>query len=269
MPEHPVPSTSSGSSSAIITGAAGGIGQAIAHRLAADGFGVSVLDRPSVAAGLDRLVAELRAAGTDALALRADVTDSAAVDAAVAEHVRHFGGLDVMVANAGIAITVPLLETTAEEWQTTLDVNLTGVFHCYQAAARQLVAQGRGGRLIGAASVAAHRGGKWQGAYSATKFAVRGLSQSVAQELAEHGITVNVYSPGVVETPMWNSIDEALATRRGTPVGSELQAMVAGIPLGRLQAPTDVAGVVSFLAGPNAAYITGQSIVVDGGMWFS
>ena len=86
-----------------------------------------------------------------------------------------------------------------------------------------------GGRLIGAASVAAHRGGKWQGAYSATKFAVRGLSQSVAQELAEHGITVNVYSPGVVETPMWNSIDEALATRRGTPVGSELQASAQGV----------------------------------------
>jgi len=253
----------------MVTGAAGGIGRAIAHRLAADGLGVSVLDRPSVTAGLDQLVGDLNALGADALALTADVTDAAEVDAAVADHVRHFGGLDVMVANAGLAITAPLVEMTADQWQTTLDVNLTGVFHCYQAAARQLIAQDRGGRLIGAASVAAHRGGKWQGAYSATKFAVRGLSQSVAQELAEHNITVNVYSPGVVRTPMWDSIDEAMATRRGTPVGSELEAMVAGIPLGRLEEPADVAGVVSFLAGPDAAYLTGQSIVVDGGMWFS
>jgi len=259
----------SGPRTAIVTGAAGGIGRAIAQRLAADGLGVSVLDRPSAAAGLDQLVSDLSATGADALALTADVTDATAVDSAVAAHVRHFGGLDVMVANAGVAITAPLVETTADQWRTTLDVNLTGVFHCYQAAARQLIAQGRGGRLIGAASVAAHRGGKWQGAYSASKFAVRGLSQSVAQELAEHGITVNVYSPGVVRTPMWDSIDEALAERRGTSVGSELQAMVAGIPLGRLEEPQDVAAVVSFLAGPDSAYITGQSIVVDGGMWFS
>ena len=94
-----------------------------------------------------------------------------------------------------------------------------GVFHCYRAAARQMIAQGRGGRLIGAASVAAHRGGKWQGAYSASKFAVRGLSQSVAQELAEHGITVNVYSPGVVQTPMWGSIDAEHDRARGNAGG--------------------------------------------------
>jgi meso-butanediol dehydrogenase/(S,S)-butanediol dehydrogenase/diacetyl reductase len=98
---------------------------------------------------------------------------------------------------------------------------------------------------------------------------VRGLSQSVAQELAEHGITVNVYSPGVVRTPMWESIDASLAGRRGTPIGSEMAGMVAGIPLGRLETPDDVAGVVSFLASPDAGYLTGQSIVVDGGMWFS
>ena len=147
------------------------------------------------------------------------MTDAGSVDAAVAAHVERFGGLDVMVANAGVAVTAPLVETTAAQWQTTLAVNLTGVFHCYAAAARQLVAQGRGGRIIGAGSVAAHRGGKWQSAYSATKFAVRGMSQSLAQELAEHGITVNVYSPGVVQTPMWDSIDVALAGRNGTPGG--------------------------------------------------
>jgi meso-butanediol dehydrogenase / (S,S)-butanediol dehydrogenase / diacetyl reductase len=248
--------------SAMVTGAARGIGRAIAARLLADGLAVSVADLPG--SGVDKTAAEL-----GALAVPLDVVDQDAVDAAVAAHVAEFGGLDVMVANAGIAITAPLIETTAADLQRTLDVNVKGVFHCYRAAARQMIAQGRGGRLIGAASVAAHRGGRWQGAYSASKFAVRGLSQSVAQELAEHDITVNVYSPGVVQTPMWDSIDEAMANRRGTPVGSEMAGMVAGIPLGRLETPEDVAGVVSFLASPDAAYVTGQSIVVDGGMWFS
>ncbi|SDU92500.1 meso-butanediol dehydrogenase / (S,S)-butanediol dehydrogenase / diacetyl reductase [Microlunatus sagamiharensis] len=256
----------SGARSAFVTGAAGGIGRAVAVRLAADGLAVTVVDLNGAQDALDALADEL---GAGALALGADVADSASVDAAVAAHVEHHGGLDVMVANAGIAVTAPLVETNDEQWRRVMDVNVGGVFHCYRAAARQLIAQGRGGRIIGAASVAAHRAGKWQSAYSASKFAVRGMSQSLAQELGEHGITVNVYSPGVVQTPMWDAIDVDMAGRRGTAVGSEMQAMVAGIPLGRLEVPTDVAGVVSFLASPDAAYVTGQSIVVDGGMWFS
>jgi meso-butanediol dehydrogenase/(S,S)-butanediol dehydrogenase/diacetyl reductase len=254
--------------SALVTGAAGGIGRAIAERLVADGFAVSVADLSSSADQLEALVASL--GGSDvALGVLVDVTEAASVEAAVAAHVGHFGGLDVMVANAGIAVTAPLLEITAKQWQRTMDVNVKGVLHCYQSAARQMITQGRGGRLIGAASVAAHRGGKWQSAYSASKFAVRGMSQSVAQELAEHQITVNVYSPGVVHTPMWEGIDAEMSRRRGTQLGSEMAGMVAGIPLGRLELPTDVAGVVAFLASPEAAYITGQSIVVDGGLWFS
>ena len=256
------------SRSAFVTGAARGIGRAIAERLVADGFGVSVADLPSSKDQIDGVVADLGGPEV-ALGLAIDVTDPDSVEGAVAAHVGHFGGLDVMVANAGIALTAPLLETTAEQWQLTMEVNVKGVFHCYQSAARQMIAQGRGGRLIGAASVASHRGGKWQAAYSASKFAVRGMSQSVAQELAPHQITVNIYSPGVVQTPMWEGIDAEMTRRRGTELGSEMAGMVAGIPLGRLETPTDVAGVVSFLASPDAAYITGQSIVVDGGMWFS
>jgi meso-butanediol dehydrogenase / (S,S)-butanediol dehydrogenase / diacetyl reductase len=256
------------SRSAFVTGAARGIGRAIAERLSADGLGVTVAD---LALSKDQMEAVADGLGNPeaALGLLVDVTDAESVEAAVAAHVGHFGGLDVMVANAGVAITVPLLETTAEQLQLIMDVNLKGVFHCYQSAARQMITQGRGGRLIGAASVAAHRGGKWQGAYSASKFAVRGLSQSVAQELAPHQITVNVYSPGVVHTPMWEGIDAEMTRRRGTELGSEMAGMVAEIPLGRLETPVDVAGVVAFLASPDAAYITGQSIVVDGGMWFS
>jgi meso-butanediol dehydrogenase / (S,S)-butanediol dehydrogenase / diacetyl reductase len=257
-----------GRRSALVTGAARGIGRAIAERLVADGLDVSVVDLPSSTPQLDHLVTAL-GGSEHALALPMDVANAASVDQAVGVHVTQFGGLDVLVANAGIAITAPLVETTADQWRTTMAVNLDGVFHCYQAAARQMIAQGRGGRIISAASVAAHRGGRWQGAYSASKFAIRGLSQSLAQELGEHQITVNVYSPGVVETLMWQGIDAEITARRGTATGSELAGMTAGIPLGRLETPTDVAGVVSFLASPDAAYVTGQSIVVDGGLWFS
>ena len=255
--------------SAMITGAASGIGRAIAVRLASDGYAVSAADLPSAKDGLDGLVAELAGTGAACLPLVLDVTDADAVDAAVDAHVHRFGGLDVMVANAGIAVTAPLVDTTAEQWRRTMDVNVAGVFHCYRAAARQMIAQGRGGRIIGAASVAAHRAGKWQGAYSASKFAVRGLSQAAAQELGEHGITVNVYSPGVVHTPMWDAIDDAVTHRRGTAPGTEMAGWLDRIPLGRLETPNDVAAVVAFLASPDAGYITGQSIVVDGGIWFS
>lgn len=192
---------SSPTRSAVVTGAARGIGRAIANRVASAGLAVTAVDLPAAHDDLDGLAAALTGQGLGASARTADVTVAAEVDAAVAAHVAHHGGPDVMVANAGIAVTVPLVETTDEQWHTVMDVNVGGVFHCYRAAARPMVTQGRGGRIIGAASVAAHRGGRWQSVYSASEFAVRGLTQSLAQELGEHGVTVNVYSPGVVATP--------------------------------------------------------------------
>lgn len=144
--------------SAVVTGAARGIGRAIALRLARDGLDITVNDLPAAQAELDGLVEDIEALARRGVAAVGDVGVEADVDGLVRTHVEVHGGLDVMVANAGLAVTAPLLDTTAEQWETTMRVNVGGVFHCYRAAARQMIVQGRGGRLIGAASVAAHRG---------------------------------------------------------------------------------------------------------------
>jgi meso-butanediol dehydrogenase/(S,S)-butanediol dehydrogenase/diacetyl reductase len=255
--------------SAMVTGAARGIGRAIAMRLAEDGLDVSVTDLPNAKSELEETAMAISSLGVKSCVILMDVSNQGDVDRAVAEHVKTLGGIDVMVANAGIAVTAPLVETTSEQLNQTLDINLKGVYFCYQAAAKEMIAQGRGGRLIAAASVSSHRGGKWQSAYAASKFAVRGMSQSISQELAEYGITVNVYSPGVIDTQMWDAIDENMSERKGETKGSTFKGMLDVIPLGRHGFPDDVAGVVSFLASVDSNYITGQSIVVDGGMWFS
>jgi len=255
--------------SAMVTGAARGIGKAIALRLAKDGMDVSVIDLPGAKADLDAAVKEIEALGAKGLAITMDVSSHAEVKKAVADHAKVFGGLDVMVANAGIAVTAPIVETTDEDFSRTVDINIKGVYYCYQEAAKVMISQGRGGRLIAAASVSSHRGGKWQSAYAASKFAVRGLSQSAAQELAEYGITVNVYSPGVIDTKMWESIDSEITQRKDQEKGQAFEEVLDLVAMHRHGKPNDVAGVVSFLASPDSNYITGQSIVVDGGMWFS
>ena len=148
-------------------------------------------------------------------------------------------------------------------------VNLRGVFLCYTAAARQMIAQGDGGKIIGAASIAAHKGFGLLGHYSASKFAVRGLTQAAAQEWAEHGITVNAYCPGIVGTAMWELIDEKLTEHVGEPKGSALAKFSELIALGRVETPEDVASFVSYLAGADSDYMTGQSVMIDGGVLFA
>ena len=187
----------------------------------------------------------------------------------IAAVVERFGRLDVMVANAGIAQVAPLLEVTPEDFDRLMAVNLRGVFLCYTAAARQMIAQGDGGKIIGAASIAAHKGFGMLGHYSASKFAVRGLTQAAAQEWAEHGITVNAYCPGIVGTAMWELIDEKLAEHMGVPKGAALAQFSELIALGRVETPEDVASFVSYLAGPDSDYMTGQSVMIDGGVLFA
>lgn len=254
---------------AIVTGAAQGIGRGIAMRLAKDGMSVTLADLDSNQAALAEAAALITGAGGTCRTAPADVTEQAQVDGLVADHVAVFGGLDVMVANAGVTLIARFVDTTPEILNRTFDINFKGVFHCYMAAARQMIAQGRGGRLIGACSISGHKGGDWVAAYVASKFAVRGLTQSVALELAPHGITANVYSPGMVDTPMYQEIDRMVTEREGKPRGSQIQKMAATIPMGRFATPTDIANVVSFLASEDSAYVTGQSLVVDGGIYMN
>lgn len=251
---------------AVVTGAAGGIGRAVALRLADDGLRVAVSDLPAARRRLDQLAREIGARGGTAHPVTADVTDEDSVARLVAATVERLGSLDVMVANAGVVSATPLVDLSIREWDRVLSVNARGTLLSYQAAARRMIRQGRGGKIIGAASVAAYQSSALVGHYAASKFAVRALTQAAALEWAEHGITVNAYAPGLVHTRMWDDLDAELVALQGGEPGDVIAGATGEIPLGRVQRPEDVAGLVSYLASPDADYLTGQSVVVDGGM---
>lgn len=251
-------------SNVVVTGGGRGIGRGIALRLAADGHAVAINDVNKD--GAEAVAAEITEAGGRAIAVPADVTDRAAVFAMVDRVAAELGSVDVMVANAGIAQVKPLLEVTPEDLQTIFSVNVFGVVYCLQAAAEKMIEQGTGGKIINAASIAGHNGFDLLGHYSATKFAVRALTQAAAKELAKHRITVNAYCPGIVGTDMWDLIDEKLGAYLGTAKGEALANYSQLIALGRVQTPDDVAGFVSYLASKDSDYMTGQSVMIDGGI---
>jgi meso-butanediol dehydrogenase/(S,S)-butanediol dehydrogenase/diacetyl reductase len=251
------------SRTAIVTGAGRGIGRGIALRLAKDGLDVAVNDVNSE--NVKKVAQEIESLGRKSLAIVADVAKEAEVYSMVDQVVGKFGKLDVMVANAGIANIKWAIEMSAAEWDQIFAVNCRGTFLCDQAAAKQMIKQ-KGGKIINCASIAAHAGFSLLSSYSATKFAVRGFTQALAKELGSYGITVNAYCPGIVGTDMWDLIDEKMGPYLNLAKGEVLKEYTKLITMGRVQLPEDVANFVSYLASPDSDYMTGQSVMIDGGI---
>ncbi|KAF8199283.1 short chain oxidoreductase [Mycena galopus ATCC 62051] len=250
---------------ALVTGAAQGIGRAIALRLAADGFDVAINDIASKATQLDGVKKEIVAAGRRSAVFCADVSVDSEVKDMVAGVVGALGGLDVMVANAGICkARASLLDVGPDEWDRTFAINVRGMLLCYQHAARQMILQGRGGRIIGATSGAGKQGNAMLPDYCASKFAVRGLTQAAACEFGKHGITVNAYAPGSVITPMTEQFAPLANMSQEEFFAMQAKEAATGVN----PTPEDIANLVSFLASKQSSVITGQSIMADGGRYF-
>jgi NAD(P)-dependent dehydrogenase (short-subunit alcohol dehydrogenase family) len=246
---------------AVVTGAGSGIGRAIATELAARDHTVVVTD-------LDLAAAEATAkelAG-DASALALDVTDAAQAKSVAEAVAQRHGAIDVWVSNAGISKMQRFLDVTPEDLRRTLAVNLEGIFLCGQAAAAVMIGGGRAGVIVNVASMAGKQGRvPYLADYVASKFGVVGLTQAMAFELAPHGITVNSVCPGYVATPMQTRELGWEAALRGTTEDKVRQLYIDDTPLGRLETPQDVARAVAFLAGPDARFITGEALAVNGG----
>lgn len=238
---------------AIVTGAGSGIGQAIAWTLAEQGARVVVgdVDEAKGQATLEGI----RARGQEGLVVRADVSRSEDVRRLVDETVRAFGGLDILVNNAGIVLQKPVVDVTDEEWARIVGVDLTGVFYGCREAGRVLMRQGRGGSVVSISSLLSAASRPLNGPYTACKAGVEGLTRAFALEMAPYGVRVNAVAPGHVHTPLTEPMF--------TP--EVLQAFHARIPLGKVAQPEWIARVVVFLCSPLAEYVTGQTIVVDGG----
>lgn len=249
----------------MITGGAQGLGEGIARRLASEGARVVIADRNEALA--KTVASDLQGQGQSALAVGVDVAERSQVQAAIAATVKAFGRLDVMFNNAGFNRPVPFMEVDEANYNSIMRVNGWGVMLCTQEAARQMMAQGSGGKIINTASIAGRQGYAEFAPYCASKAAVISLTQAAAREFAKHKITVNAFAPGVVVTPLWDGleqdmIDKGVIKEKGEFINSFSSSILLGFP----SKPKDLAGIASFLASADLDYITGQVIMSDGGM---
>lgn len=259
---------------ALITGSAQGIGRAIAIRLAQDGFDLALNDLPGKNEVLEDFAAELQRGGESEGSYRprtcivtCDVSKEDEVKNMIDTTVDVLGSLDVMIANAGISAMVDLLSETLEGWDRMMRINATSAFLCYKHAAIQMVKQGHGGRIIGASSMVGIQATSPLLSYSASKFAVRGITQAAALQLGQYGITVNSYAPGIIATPMVVA-SKAQVAKRGDKC-DYFQKTIDASAVGYVGQPEDVASAVAYLASKEAHFITGQCISVDGGLMLS
>ncbi|CAE6480121.1 unnamed protein product [Rhizoctonia solani] len=243
---------------AIITGAAQGIGEAIAHKLLSNNIDVALVDLPQKMTALEQVVKTIEGDGRKAIAIGCDVSKEKEVQEMVKKTVDTFGNLDIMVANAGVMGYSPILELSDELLDRFITINLKGVLYCYRAAAVQMIKQGRGGRIIGASSILGIQGAMNSAGYCASKFGVRALTQTGALEWGQHNITVNAYAPGYIDTPM-------VAETGGGSHGENFLPLLRNSSLKRMGRPEEIVAVVEFLASEGASYVTGQTFGANGG----
>jgi D-sorbitol dehydrogenase (acceptor) len=249
---------------AIVTGGARGIGRAIAERYVSEGATVAVADLDIAEA--DRTARELGAA---AFPVPLDVTKRASIDSMIAAVVERAGEIDILVNNAAVFDLAPIVEVTEKSWDLLFAVNVKGLFFTLQAAARRMIEQKRGGKIINMASQAGRRGEALVSVYCATKAAVISLTQSAGLDLIKHKINVNGIAPGVVDTPMWAEVDALFAKYERRPIGEKKRLVGEAVPYGRMGRPEDHAGAAVFLASSDSDYVVAQTLNVDGGNWMS
>ena len=234
--------------------------------------GADAAEGATVAIGdiaLDRAEATAAAIGSNAYAVKLDVTDQASIDAAIATVVERAGGLDILVNNAALFDLAPIVEITRESYDRLFRINVAGTLFTMQAAARQMIAQGRGGKIVNMASQAGRRGEALVAIYCATKAAVISLTQSAGLDLIKHRINVNAIAPGVVDGEHWDHVDALFAKYENRPLGEKKRLVGESVPYGRMGTAADLVGMAIFLASQEADYIVAQTYNVDGGQWMS
>ena len=251
---------------AIITGAGRGIGRAITLRLAGEGVHVVAADIDQ--AGAEAVAREAAENGGKAIGLKVDVTCQDEINSIIETTIQEFGELNILVSNAGVAAVSPLIDTDERTWDWVMGVNAKGVFLSSKAAARQMIQQGKGGRII----INASASGKVVpgkripiGAYAASKHAAVALAKQLGWELSQHQILVTCICPGIIDTPLWDLLDRETARIEGVPQGSVKARALANVPLQRIGKPEEVANVVAFLASDEASYLTADTINIAGG----
>ncbi|MBP6737749.1 MAG: L-iditol 2-dehydrogenase [Rhodobacteraceae bacterium] len=249
---------------ALITGAARGIGLELARAYIAEGASVALADINGAAAE-----AAVDSLGPKAIAVQMDITRQDSIDAGFAQVLNKLGHLDILVNNAALFSAAPIAEITRPDYERLFAVNVAGTLFCMQAAARHMIARGKGGKIINMASQAGRRGEGLVAVYCATKAAVISLTQSAGLNLIAHGINVNAIAPGVVDGEHWDGVDAFFAKYEGKEPGQKKREVGAAVPFGRMGTAADLTGMAIFLATPEADYIVAQCFGVDGGNWMA
>ena len=250
--------------SALVTGAARGIGRTFAEAYINEGATVAIAD-----IDLERAQATATELGDRAYAIRMDVTDQASIDSAIEAVVARAGKLDILINNAALFDLAPIVEITRQSFERLFSINVAGTLFTLQAAARQMIAQGHGGKIINMASQAGRRGEALVAVYCASKAAVISLTQSAGLDLIKHRINVNAIAPGVVDGEHWDGVDALFARHENLPLGEKKRLVGQQVPYGRMGTALDLVGMAIFLASAESEYVVAQTYNVDGGNWMS